>query len=376
MNEAPTTPRGWADADTVRTVAYWVIALAGTWWLLRELQAVLRPLLLAAFLAYVLLPYYSRLRKKLPAWLAIGILSSVTGVLLAAFAVSIYGSVIGLADELPELQSKLGRTFQWVDKSVRDLKADLKQSWIGAMIPQDPESITIDETPSTATPKPTSWLNLTTESLTTMVRTLAKLAAGGFLEAAATGLYLLFLLIGAERFPGRVRSAYPNDQAEQILDVAGRINSAIVSYLKAKVKSSLVLALPIGILLAFFGVKFSLLWVILTFLCNFIPYVGSIAAYALPVGFAFLQFGFGIPAILVASLIMVWHLVCAMLLEPMLIGQAVGISPLLILAALSVWGLLWGLPGMFLAVPLTVVLKIVFENIAATRSVAMLLMEE
>jgi AI-2 transport protein TqsA len=51
----------------------------------------------------------------------------------------------------------------------------------------------------------------------------------------------------------------------------------------------------------------------------------------------------------------------------------VGLSPLVILAALSVWGLVWGLPGMFLAVPLTVVVKIVCENIEATRPVARLL---
>ena len=46
---------------------------------------------------------------------------------------------------------------------------------------------------------------------------------------------------------------------------------------------------------------------------------------------------------------------------------------LVILAALSVWGLLWGLPGMFLAVPLTVVMKIIFENIEVTRPMARLL---
>jgi AI-2 transport protein TqsA len=74
-----------------------------------------------------------------------------------------------------------------------------------------------------------------------------------------------------------------------------------------------------------------------------------------------------------AVLLAVWHGLSASVIEPMILGRAVGLSPLVILAALSVWGLLWGLPGMFLAVPLTVVLKIVFENIEATRPVARLL---
>jgi AI-2 transport protein TqsA len=53
----------------------------------------------------------------------------------------------------------------------------------------------------------------------------------------------------------------------------------------------------------------------------------------------------------------------------------VGLSPLIILAALAVWGTVWGLPGMFLAVPLTVVMKIVLENIPGTQPLAKLMTE-
>jgi AI-2 transport protein TqsA len=192
------------------------------------------------------------------------------------------------------------------------------------------------------------------------------------LEAAATGLYLLFLLLGAEKLPGKVRAAYPPVEAEAILDVAGRINAAIVSYLKAKVKASVVLAAPVGLVLAAFDVRFSLFWGVLTFLCNFIPYVGSIVAYTLPVGFAFLQYGWGAPPVVVAAVLLGLHIGSATLVEPLLLGKAVGLSPLVILAALAVWGTLWGLPGMFLAVPLTAVMKLVLENLEMTRPVAKL----
>ena len=66
---------------------------------------------------------------------------------------------------------------------------------------------------------------------------------------------------------------------------------------------------------------------------------------------------------------------CATLIEPMLIGRAVGLSPLVVLAALAVWGLVWGLPGMVLAVPLAVMVKIVLENIEITRSFAKMVEE-
>jgi AI-2 transport protein TqsA len=70
------------------------------------------------------------------------------------------------------------------------------------------------------------------------------------------------------------------------------------------------------------------------------------------------------------------HILSASVVEPMLIGRAVGLSPIVILSALAVWGVLWGLPGMFLAVPLTVVVKIVLENIEITKPVGRLLSGE
>lgn len=160
-----------------------------------------------------------------------------------------------------------------------------------------------------------------------------------------------------------------------MLHIAGRINSAIIAYLKAKCLSSLVFAVPVWLVLTLCGVKFAMLWAVLTFACNFIPYVGSVVAYSVPAAFAMLQFGGSSWAFTVAAALFGIHLACAMLIEPMLIGRAVGLSPLVVLAALAVWGLVWGLPGMVLAVPLTVVAKIVLENIEMTRPIAKMVEE-
>ena len=137
-------------------------------------------------------------------------------------------------------------------------------------------------------------------------------------------------------------------------------------------KSSLVLAVPVGLALWAVGVKFALLWAILTFLCNFIPYIGSVIAYTLPVGFAFLMYGIRWEPITAAVLLLLCQVGSASVAEPMIIGKAVGLSPLVILASLAFWGLLWGIPGMFLAVPLTVVAMIVLDHFESTRSVAKL----
>ena len=192
-------------------------------------------------------------------------------------------------------------------------------------------------------------------------------------EAGVVGLYLVFLLLEASRFPDRVRAAYVPDRAEEILHLAGQVNAAIISYLKAKVKSSLILAIAVGIALAAFGVRFAFLWAVLTFLCNFIPYIGSVVAFCLPVGFAVLQLEPGWRPAAAARVVLGCQAASAAFVEPMLLGKAVGLSPLVILGSLAFWGLLWGIPGMFLAIPLTVVAVIVMNHFASTRPVAKLL---
>lgn len=346
--------------DAVRIAAYWVVVVAGLWWLLDQFAVVLRPLLLAVFLGYVLLPYYNRLRHWLPGPAAIGLLAGLTAAILAVLVLALYASLLGLSDELPTLKSRavqlMDQGFEFVDRQSQAVGLPVRTR------------ATPSNSPSQA-PRDGEIADVIFRT----ARSAANAAATGLLEAATAGLYLLFLLLGAERLPERVRDAYPADQAEHILDVAGRVNAAIVSYLKAKVRSSLVIAIPVGLVLTAFGVRFAFLWAVMTFLCNFIPYVGSVIAYLLPVGFTFLQLDLGYQPVTVAVLLLACHVASAAVVEPTLIGRAVGLSPLVILAALSIWGLLWGLPGMFLAVPLTVVLKLILENIHTTRSLAKLL---
>ena len=338
-----------AKTDALRTAAYWVTVAAGSWWILGQLAAVLRPMLLAALLGYVLVPYYRRLRHRLPPAVAVGLLAGVTTLVLLGLVGAVYGSLLGFRDEVPALQDS-------ASKAVRrgiDLVNDHIPAWVRG---------------DAGRPVEEKFGELLTEG----TRQALGAVGGGVVEALTAGLYLLFLLGESERFPRRVRAAYPPDRADRILHVAGRINAAIVSYLKAKVKSSLVLAVPVWLVLTVLGVKFAVLWAILTFLCNFIPYLGSVVAVTLPVGFAFLQLDLGVRPVLVAVLLLGCHFASATVVEPLILGRAVGLSPLVILAALAVWGLLWGLPGMFLAVPLTVVLKLVAENLDAARPAARL----
>jgi AI-2 transport protein TqsA len=349
----PTTPR-WRDPAMLQSAAAVLLIIATGWFLMVQLAPLLRPLLIAVFLTYVLLPYHTRLRKRVGAPASIGILAGLTAAILVGLAIAVYASVIGLSDELPRLENRVleltGRVKETLATNAPWLKvgnADDKQAE-----------------------------QRTTESLAALAKPVLHAVAGAVLEACVVALYLLFLLLEASKLPDRVRKAYSPERAAEILHIAGQANAAIVSYLKAKVKSSLVLAVPVGIVLVSFGVKFALLWAVLTFCCNFIPYIGTVVAYSLPVSFTFLWLDIGWQPVAVAVLLLGCHLLCASVVEPTILGKAVGLSPLVILGSLAFWGLLWGVPGMFLAVPLTVVAVLVMKQIKVTQPIAYMLAEE
>src|SRR5262249_54128513 len=125
--------------------------------------------------------------------------------------------------------------------------------------------------------------------------------------------------------------------------------------------------------LAAFRVEFAVVWGILIFLLNFIPYVGVLVAVAPPVLLAFLQFDEVWRGIAVAGLLIGVQVFTGQYMEPRLAGKRLNLSPLLIILSLAFWGYLWGPVGMILAVPLTVVCKIVLENIPETKAVGTLM---
>jgi len=147
----------------------------------------------------------------------------------------------------------------------------------------------------------------------------------------------------------------------------------ITKYVATKFTMSFITALIIGVLFFSLRVDLAFMFAVLTFLLNFIPSVGSIIAILLPVPVLFLQFGFGwqFPTILIISGLI--QFLIGNVIEPKVMGEHLGLHPIVILLFLLFWGLVWGVPGMFLAVPMTAVMKIVFSKIETTKRLAALL---
>jgi predicted PurR-regulated permease PerM len=194
-----------------------------------------------------------------------------------------------------------------------------------------------------------------------------------FLAATVIALvYVIFLIAERWSFPRRMVLAFGKDQGSRVLEIVGSINGAISEYLAIKTLISFLAGVLSFAVLWSYGVDFFIMWSIFIFLFNYIPYLGSLVAVAPPIVLAFLQFEW-FTAVQVAILLIAIQVVLGNFVEPRLAGRRLGVSPLLILLALSFWGMLWGIVGMILAVPLLVIVKIVLDNIAETKPIATLM---
>ncbi len=186
-------------------------------------------------------------------------------------------------------------------------------------------------------------------------------------------IYLIFLMAEKLTFPRRLTQAFGDNRAGQVQQIIENINDAIVRYIALKTWISLITGfLALGVYMAF-GIDFAFLWSVLLFLLNFIPYLGGLVAMAPPVALAFLQHESFFPGLAVVILLAAIQLFTGQFLEPRIAGQRLNLSPLLIILALGFWGSLWGIGGMLLAVPLTVVIKIVLDHIPETRPIGTLM---
>jgi len=143
-------------------------------------------------------------------------------------------------------------------------------------------------------------------------------------------------------------------------------------YLIVKTWMGLATGLTAGVLIALIGVEHALLWGTLTVLLNYIPNIGSLAAGVLPVLLGMLQLGVG-SGLLVILVYLLVNLVFASILEPRFLGREVGFPPVIIVMSLVLWGWVFGVTGVLLAVPLSMVLKFALESGEETRWIATLM---
>lgn len=187
-------------------------------------------------------------------------------------------------------------------------------------------------------------------------------------------IYVLFLFLEQVSFPLKLQALFPEkDRYQQVQAILGGINQAISSYISVKTAVSVLTAVLSYIIMMIIGLDFAPFWAFIIFLLNYIPSVGSLVATAFPSLLAILQFDTLTPFVGVLVGVGAIQLIVGNYLEPRMMGSSLNISALVVILSLSLWGILWGVPGMVLCVPITVIMMIIFAQFESTRPIAILL---
>jgi predicted PurR-regulated permease PerM len=209
--------------------------------------------------------------------------------------------------------------------------------------------------------------------LTGIVATLSGIAANGFLIV----IYVIFLLLEQAVFPKKINALFPDSERRaRFDDVLDRINDSIQAYFTVKLTTSILTALASFILMLIVGLDFAIFWAFLIFLLNFIPNIGSLIATTFPAIVAILQFETLGPFFIILIGVGTIQLIVGNFVEPKMMGSSLNISSLVVIIALAVWGVIWGIPGMILCVPITVMMMIIMAQFPNTRPIAILLSEK
>ncbi|MEO8399104.1 MAG: AI-2E family transporter, partial [Ignavibacteriaceae bacterium] len=185
-------------------------------------------------------------------------------------------------------------------------------------------------------------------------------------------IFWIFMLAGKSKFEDRLRVAFANSR-EMVNENIKNIDTQLQSYIIIKTILSLAVGIITTVILLAYGIDFALLWGFLAFILNYIPNIGSTIAVICPFGFSLLQYGFGFTTISLGVLLFVIHNVIGNVAEPHYLGRHLDLSPVFVLFSLIFWGWIWGIVGMFLAVPISAAIKILFSNIEPLKPIAILL---
>ena len=189
-------------------------------------------------------------------------------------------------------------------------------------------------------------------------------------------IYVIFLLVEQRLFGLKLRAVIPNEEKRtRIQGILDRIAEDVQSYLWIMtLVSGLTALLSYGVMV-WVGLDQAFFWALLVFILNFIPTIGSIVSTALPAIYALVQFQNFTPFLWILLGVGAIQFVIGNVIQPRMSAQRLNLSQFVVILSLFVWGAIWGVVGMFLAVPIVAILMLVFANIKATRPVAMMLSE-
>ncbi|MBN1837400.1 MAG: AI-2E family transporter [Spirochaetales bacterium] len=322
------------------------IIIAG--FVLRFARSVFIPLLIAVFIAYVMDPLVTLLRRiRVPL---------IVAVLLAGFM--FLGVVLWFSYVLVSNTQNFAVTFPRYQSAfvnlVRDLLSRIQfaaDNLLGVQLLDEIRKIPV----------------------ASIVLSTIQSVAGLVTEFFMVFVFSLLFLFAKHGFTRKLIRSFPRPEAKKIARVLQKIDSDLRKYIGIKSFVSALVGLGTGVVLSLFHLEFAVIIGFLTFVLNFIPYLGSIIAVIVPLLLSIIQFGSWVTTLWIFIALLLIQNLIAQVLEPALVGIRLKISIPMVFVALFFWGWLWGAPGVLLAVPMTTSIKLIMEDIPGFRSFSLLL---
>ena len=222
-------------------------------------------------------------------------------------------------------------------------------------------------------------LSMETHLLPNFTQIAASVGASAASIVASVGMiliYILFLFIEQESFRNKVKNLFANKrQSKKYAYIIQSVDKNMKRYLFMKTVISGLTGLFAYAWLRIIGLEFAGAWAFLVFIMNYIPTIGSITACALPILFAMAVSPSLHMVLLTAIGLIGLEILFGNILDPKLTGKTLNLSTLAILVNLVFWGMIWGIVGMFLSVPLLMIIFIITAQFDSTRPIAVLLSE-
>ena len=303
---------------------------------LRATSSIMIPFVLALFFTIVITPAVAFIQKRIynNRTLAYAILLSSLSLLFFSIVYIAGDSITGLLSNSEDYQKKM-------------IEMATKLQLVFNKLGFDPKITEVFEPENLAQLPIFSYLKSTTRAIIT-----------GLSDITMIAIFLIFLLKDSEKM------------TITKVGIGKKISEQIIKYLSTKIITSGVTGILVGLCLYALGIEMAFMFGLLTIVFNFIPTIGSIAATLLPLPIILIQSNnllFTATAVAIPGLIQFY---IGNILEPKLMGKNLDLHPVTILLSLLIWSSIWKIPGMFLATPLTVIIKIIFEENKDTHFIA------
>jgi predicted PurR-regulated permease PerM len=358
----------------VRSVSLVVIAVLASLVVLHWASAVFVPLLLGLMFSYALTPLVNRLvRLRLPRALAAALLLIGIAGGVGWITYSLSDDATSMIETLPEAAQKLRRS----------LEGQRSQGPAGAIDKVQKAATEIEratEGSGGASPAPSRGVaKVQIEKPKFDVKDYLWTGALNLAMGAAHAVVILFitffLLASGDTFRRKmVKIAGPTfGQKKLTLQALDEIDLQIQRYLMVQVFTSALVGMATWLAFLWLGVEHAAVWGVVNFVLNFVPYLGSIAATGAAALTGFVQFGSFEMALLIGGAALFIHVVEGYIVTPWLTGRASRMNPVAVFVGVLAWGWLWGVAGLFLGVPILMVIKAVCDRVDDLKAVGELL---